>query len=139
MSFVVTAVVGSIAVTAYGASQQRKAGREQRDAIAAAQDADARKAAEAETQAMVAANAKTADAKRRRRGSALSLGGEAEALGGTPATALGAVPAMRSGGGGMTGLAATALGSAMRSTGGGAAGVASGNGAYRPSSKVQMQ
>jgi len=61
-----TAAAGS----AYSSDQQRKAVHGQRDA----QEADARQAAEAETSAATAANAKLADNKRRRQASALGAG-----------------------------------------------------------------
>ena len=78
--------VGTTAVaTAYSADSQRKGMHQQQDAISASQAEDARKSAEAETGAQVAANAKLADAKRRRRGSALGAGDiGAETLGGAP-------------------------------------------------------
>lgn len=74
-----TAAVGT---AAYSADQQRKAMHKQQDALKAAQEADARQAAEAETKALVAANAQTADAGRRRRASA--LGGFSSDSLGTP-------------------------------------------------------
>ena len=75
MSWVATAVVGAVVATSvYSADQQRKAIHSQQDALNAAQADDARKTAEAETAAQVAANAKLADSKRRRRSSALGLG-----------------------------------------------------------------
>jgi len=75
----------AVAASAYSADQQRKAIHGQQDAMRAQQDEDARKAAEAETSAQVAANAKLAESKRRRRSSALALGdpsGTGDALGG---------------------------------------------------------
>jgi len=92
MSWVATAVVGAVVATSvYSADKQRKAVNAQGDAMRAQQDEDARKAAEAETSAQVAANAKLAESKRRRRSSALALGdptGGAETLGGAGGTAL---------------------------------------------------
>ena len=133
MSFVLVAISPAHAYSKY---TQNKALKEQTNAINAAREADARKAAEAETMAQVAANTKTAEAKRRRRSSALSLGGDLEALGGTPAaTALGGVPARTTApAGSFSAMASTALGSASRA-GGGAS-----NMAYRGTlGKVAMQ
>lgn len=100
MSWVATAVV--VATSVYSADQQRKAIHGQQDAMRAQQEEDARKAAEAETAAQVASNAKLADSKRRRRSSALELGdptASADTLGGAAgATALasgGPTPAAR--------------------------------------------
>lgn len=59
---------------AYSADQQRKGIHQQADALKAAQEDDARKAAEAETNAAVAANAQLADANKRRKASALGTG-----------------------------------------------------------------
>lgn len=100
MSWVVTAVVGTVvATTAYSADQNRKAIHAQQDAINAAQAEDARKAAEAETNAQVAANARLADSKRRRTASALALGnpnGAVDTLGGgSTALSAGVSPAAR--------------------------------------------
>ena len=103
MSWVATAVVAAVVGTsAYSADKQRKAVNAQGDAMRAQQDEDARKAAEAETSAQVAANAKLAESKRRRRSSALALGdptASADTLGGAAgATALasgGPTPAAR--------------------------------------------
>lgn len=82
----------AVAASAYSADQQRKAIHGQQDAMRAQQEEDARKAAEAETSAQVAANAKLAESKRRRRSSALALGdptASADTLGGAAgATAL---------------------------------------------------
>jgi Flp pilus assembly protein TadB len=86
MSFVAVAIGTLAATTIYGADRQRRATNRQTDAIKAQQEDDARKAAEAETSAQVAANARLADTKRRRRASALELGnpaGTADTLGGT--------------------------------------------------------
>jgi hypothetical protein len=67
--------VGTAAASsAYSTDQQRKAVHGQRDALLASQEADARQAAEAETSAATAANAKLADNKRRRQASALGAG-----------------------------------------------------------------
>ena len=103
MSWVATAVVGAVVATSvYSADQQRKAIHGQQDAMRAQHEEDARKAAEAETSAQVAANAKLAESKRRRRSSALALGdptASADTLGGAAgATALasgGPTPAAR--------------------------------------------
>lgn len=97
MSWVATAVVGAVVATSvYSADQQRKAIHSQQDALNAAQADDARKTAEAETGAQVAANAKLADAKRRRRSSALGLGDTsspgADALGGQASVLAGGGP-----------------------------------------------
>lgn len=96
-----TAAVG-VGTAAYSADQQRKGIHAQQDAANAAIAADAREKAEAETMAQVAANAKLADSKRRRRSSALELGdptASADTLGGAAgATALasgGPTPAAR--------------------------------------------
>lgn len=74
-----TALVGSAVV---GADAQRSAAHRSADALKRAQDEDARNAAEAETNAAVAANAQLADAKRRRRSSSLSGDVTQTALGG---------------------------------------------------------
>lgn len=66
---------------AYSADANRKAMHEQQSALKASQEADAREAAEAETGAQVAANAKLAEVKRRRRSSSLQLGGSDETFG----------------------------------------------------------
>ena len=102
MSWAYVAVAAvSVASSAYSSDQQRKAGHKQQAAIDAAKDEDARKAAEAETAAQVAANSKLADTKRRRRASALELGdptATAGALGGGGTNALsagGPTPAAR--------------------------------------------
>jgi hypothetical protein len=71
MSWVATAVV---ATTLYSGYQQRKAASQQSNLIGAQQADDARKTAEAETAAQVAANARAADTKRRRRANTLGLG-----------------------------------------------------------------
>jgi hypothetical protein len=86
MSWVATAVV---ATTLYSGYQQRKAASQQSNAIGAQQADDARKTAEAETAAQVAANARAADTKRRRRANTLGLGapdsgGEVLGAGGMP-------------------------------------------------------
>jgi hypothetical protein len=88
-SLTVAAVAQSAAVV-YGVDQQRKAVNAQGDALRSAQADDARKTAEAETGAQVAANAKIADAKRRRRGSVLGSGDLTDNLGGTSPSALAA-------------------------------------------------
>lgn len=124
MSFLVAAVVGAVAMVGtavYGASEQRKGMREQRDALNAAQAEDARKTAEAETSAQVAANAKLADAKRRRRSSSLLASGDPsmDTLGGAPsALAAGRVaPAARAAMGASTLVGAgTALGAGAPAT-----------------------
>jgi hypothetical protein len=84
-----TAAVGA-ASAAYNADSNRKNLHSQQDALKAAAEEDARKTAEAETNAMVAANAQLADAKRRRRSSSLSTGGGNESLGGGSALLAGA-------------------------------------------------
>jgi len=78
------------------ARQQRRALREQRNAIAAAQEQDARNAAQAEASAAIAANAATADAKRRRRVSALGAGQTAAQTlgGGSNAPGMPRIPAL---------------------------------------------
>lgn len=100
MSLTIAAV--GVGTAAYSADQQRKGIHAQQDAANAAIAADAREKAEAETMAQVAANAKLADSKRRRRSSALELGdptASADTLGGAAgATALasgGPTPAAR--------------------------------------------
>jgi len=95
MSFTWVAVGTVVATAAYSADQQRKGIHAQQDALRAAQEEDARKAAEAETSAQVAANASLAEAKRRRRTSALSLGDPT----GTGDTTLGGSGASMTGGG----------------------------------------
>jgi len=83
MSLTIAAV--GVGTAAYSADQQRKGIHAQQDAANAAIAADAREKAEAETMAQVAANAKLADSKRRRRSSALELGdptASADTLGG---------------------------------------------------------
>ena len=85
MSFLAAAITAVAATTLYGIDQAQKGQYRQRLALDEAAAEDARKTAEAETGAQVAANAKIADTKRRRRGSALSLGdpnGIGTALGG---------------------------------------------------------
>lgn len=112
MSFAVAAVVATtvVATSIYSSDQQRKAIHGQQDALKAQQEEDARKAAEAETSAQVAANAKIADANRRRRGGGTALalgdptgtsdtlggGGSALAAGGSPAARISQVFANRS-------------------------------------------
>lgn len=89
MSWVVAAVATiAVGTAAYSADQQRKAVHSQQDALKASQEADARQAAEAETAAQVAANAKLADSKQRRRASALGLG---DTSGGDPLGGAGTV------------------------------------------------
>lgn len=87
-----TAVVGSV----YSADQQRKAAHGQMDAARKAAEEDARKTAEAEASALLAANAKMAETKRRRKASALGMSNET-ALGGG---AVQAQPLVRTLGGG---------------------------------------
>lgn len=95
------AMIAATTASVYSSSQQRKAIHGQQDAIRAQQEEDARKAAEAETSAQVAANANLAETKRRRRSSALALGdptATADTLGGAGASALaagGPTPAAR--------------------------------------------
>jgi hypothetical protein len=108
----------AVAATVYSADKSRKLAHEQMDATKASQDLDARQAAEAETGAAVAANAKLADSKRRRRSSSLllsdntpgTLGGAATALsGGAPAVRVpSSSGAIGGGGGGGTALGAGA-------------------------------
>jgi uncharacterized protein HemX len=78
MSFIASGALITAAVAigsqVYSANQQRKALGKQQDAMRSAQEADARKTAEAETNAAVEANSAIADAKRRRRDNALALG-----------------------------------------------------------------
>ena len=76
-----TAVVGA-AGTAATIDAQRSAGNKQRDAINAAQEADARQAAEAKTGAATSANAKLASDRRARQANVLALGaGTSDTLG----------------------------------------------------------
>jgi hypothetical protein len=122
MSFAITAVVAAVGITAYSADQQRKSINAQSDAVRSQQEADARKAAEAETSAAVAANSRLAETKRRRRANALELGnpmGGADALGG-------AAPTTLAGGGpnAATRAAAAVVGSAPAGTALGAGGTA---------------
>lgn len=85
MSWVAVAVGGTLAASsAYSSDQSRKNVHQQQDAMIASQAADARQAAEADTQAAVAANARTADSARRRRNNALSFGDPSARL--APAT-----------------------------------------------------
>lgn len=105
----------AVAVTAYTTDKARKLAHEQMDATKASQEIDARQAAEAETGAAVAANAKLADSKRRRRSSSLLLSDNTTGTLGGAATALsGGAPAVRSGpsavGGGGSSYGGTALG-----------------------------
>lgn len=121
MSFGITAFVVS---QVYAADQQRKGLHAQADALKLAQETDARKTAEAETGAQVAANAKLADAQRRRRASALGAGdpnAPTGALGGTPApaAAAGQAVAARSSANSGTALGAGAPATAGVSTRGG--------------------
>lgn len=114
MSFVAAAITAVAATTLYSADQAQKASYRQRLAVDEAAAENARKTAEAETGAQVAANAKLADAKRRRRSSALGLGDTAtgDALGG-PATVLaagGPAPAARAAAGAAGASAGSALG-----------------------------
>jgi len=83
MSWVYVAVAAATVVgSAYSADQQRKGVHAQMDAAKAAAEEDARKAAEAETGALVAANAKLADQKRRRRAGLLGSSDTVLGLGG---------------------------------------------------------
>ena len=132
MSWIAVAVTAVVGTQVYAADQQRKAIHGQQDALKAAQDEDARKAAEAETGAQVAANAKLADAKRRRRSSALGMGdpnapggdslggaaGSVLATGGPSPAARAAVGAAGSARYGGTALGAGALGSGAAAGGG---------------------
>lgn len=74
MSWVAVAI-GTVAVAgaAYSADQQRKAAHGQMDAAKKAAEEDARKRAEAETSALLSANTKVAETKRRRRASSLGM------------------------------------------------------------------
>lgn len=82
MSWVAVAV-GAVAAVggAYQADQQRKAVHGQMDAAKKAAEEDARRAAEAETSALLAANSKLAETKRRRKASALGAMSTETALG----------------------------------------------------------
>jgi hypothetical protein len=92
MAFVVSYVI-------YSADQARKTSNRQAAALEAAREDDARKTAEAETSAQVAANAKTAETNRRRRSNALALGdpsGSDATLGGGSVLSMGGpAPAAR--------------------------------------------
>lgn len=128
MSWVVTAVVGTmVATTAYSADQQRKSIHGQMDATNTAQQADATQSAEAETAAQVAANAKIAETKRRRLASTLGTGGGMQTFGGGNVLAAGAAP-------GTPAPAARAASAAVSAPGGGTAlgAGASGAGIYTP-------
>ena len=126
MSFAVTAVVGAVvAVGAYQANQQKKAGQAQLNAAKDAAEAQAKAQAKAETDAANAANARIADNKRRRRS---VLGAAADDTLGAPAnsrtsgTALGgtaAGPARTAGGAGVS-YGGTPLGTAGAIFAGGA-------------------
>lgn len=76
--------LGAVALNAQ--DQQRRALNAQSDALKARQAQDAQQQAMADVQATQLANAKTADAKRRRRASALGAGGDTllDTLGGPP-------------------------------------------------------
>lgn len=94
---VAIAVVGA-GTAAYSSDQSRKGLHAQQSALKDAQEADARQAAEAETSAQVAANAKLADTKRRRRSSSLLASGDtggAETLGGAPSVLANGGPSAR--------------------------------------------
>jgi hypothetical protein len=103
---VAVAVIG-VGTAVYTNQQQKKSLNAQKNMIEEAQIADQREAAAAETDAATAANAATADAKRRRRGNALALGdtsggtlGGTSVLGagsGTPVTAKAARNALGAG------------------------------------------
>lgn len=92
-------------VTAVGtvasADTQRKNMHKQQDALKASQEADAKEAASAEESATTSANMQQADARRRRRASALSVGAPSDALGasgsllgaGTPTASVATRPA----------------------------------------------
>lgn len=104
------------------ASVQHDAQKEQTQALRDMRDQDARNAAEAETGAAVAANAQIADSKRRRRSSALGLGGDTAADGlGAPSSALAggasaASQALAAYYGGGVSYSGTALGAGASST-----------------------
>lgn len=74
---------------AYGADKQRKAVHGQSDAVNAAQRQQAIDAQNAETQAQLDANTKTAEARRRRRNTALGGGGQTDLLGGPSPASVG--------------------------------------------------
>jgi hypothetical protein len=108
-----------VVTSLYSSNQQKKAARGQANAIKDAQEADARTAAEAETNALVAANAQRADASRRRRSSSLLGGGDIAdtALGGgAPLAAGGPAPAARAAAYGASAASGTALGAGAPSS-----------------------
>ena len=78
------AVIG-LGTAVYSADAQRSAGNKQKDAINAAQEADARQAAEAKTGAATSANAKLASDRRARQANVLALGGGTSDTLGAPA------------------------------------------------------
>lgn len=108
------AVVGS---AIYGSEQQRKAAHQSADALKKAEDEDARNAAEAETNAAVAANAALAADKRRRRVSSLSGSGDQTALGAIGgATMLGGQAVSRGAASNSSAYSGTALGAGAPAT-----------------------
>lgn len=125
------------------ASAQQEAQKQQTNALRQMRDDDQRLRTEAETGAAVAANAQIADAKRRRRSSALGLGDDGSADGlGSPVTALtgGASSASRSlaayyGGMASAGYGGTALGAGTGVTAG--VGGGGGGGGYSRTTSVQ--
>lgn len=132
MSFVVTAVI-AVGSQIYAADRQRKALHQQADAAKAAREEDARKAAEAETGAAVAANAELAAKQRRRRSSSLLSSGDpayGDTLGGSPTVlAAGAGPVSRGASGASgVGYSATALGAGAPAIGSAYAPSAAGGG-----------
>lgn len=84
MSFVAVAIAAvGVGTAVYSGQQQKKAAKEQANALRESREADARDRAQAESGALVAANAEQAAAKRRRRNNALALGETgSESLGG---------------------------------------------------------
>lgn len=94
---VAVAVIGA-GTAAYSADANRKGLHAQQKSLRLAQEADEREAAEAETGAAVAANAKLADSKRRRRSSSLLASGDtggADTLGGSPSVLANGGPTAR--------------------------------------------
>lgn len=112
------------------AQLQKDAQKDQAKALQSMQDEAARKAAEAETNAAVAANTQIAETKRRRRSSALGMG-DSSTLGGAaaPLSQAGMTPQARLSYYGGSNFAGTALGAgapaaaaASRPVGGGGSG-----------------
>ena len=90
MSFAIVAGAGIALVgTFVSMDAQRSAANKQKDAINAAQEADARQAAEAKTGAATSANAKLAADRRARQANVLALGaGTSDTLGGSAQSVL---------------------------------------------------